>query len=82
MVDSKPIVSSSTKIFNRSKMLSKAGRISSPVIMLGELNFVTSAYNSRVNRLRKVAILFRTESCLHVYPSSDSTQPATTCNRD
>ena len=56
MLDSKPIVSSTTNIFDLSRMISKSGRISSPVIMLGELKFVTSAYNSRANRLRKVAI--------------------------
>ena len=56
MLDSKPIVSSTTKIFYLSRMISKSGRISSPEIMIGELKFVTSAYNSQANRLRKAAI--------------------------
>ena len=54
MLDLKPIVSSTTNIFDLSRMISKSGHISALVIMLGELKFVTSAYNSRANHLRKV----------------------------
>ena len=56
MLDSKLIVSSTQNIFDLSRMISKSGGISSQAMMLGELKFVTSAYNSRANRLRKVAI--------------------------
>ena len=50
------LLSSTTNIFDLSRMISKSGHISSPMIMLGELKFVTFAYNSRANCSRKVVI--------------------------